>query len=180
MLGVAVGSVANWIDQGQLKAGRTPGGHRRVESRDLLEFLRQQNLPIPGRLAHGLAVRVLVVDDEEAVAAWVASEIRLAHPDYDVLTAQDGFAAGEIVGSMSPDAVILDLKMPGLDGYDVCRRIKSKAETRHTVVIAMTADPSAEAERRIRECGATAFLPKPVDRNALLRELHAATEGADR
>ena len=42
MLGVAVASVSNWIDQGQLKAGRTPGGHRRVKAEDLVDFLKRQ------------------------------------------------------------------------------------------------------------------------------------------
>ncbi len=177
MLGVAAGSVANWIDRGQLKAGKTPGGHRRIEAEDLLEFLRQQKLPVPRQLNHALKVRVLVVDDEEAVATWVAAEIKLAHPDYDVLTAPDGFSAGQVVGAMDPDAVILDLKMPGLDGYEVCRRIKSRKETRHTAVIAITAEPSEEARRRIRECGARALLSKPLDRELLLRELAAALEG---
>jgi excisionase family DNA binding protein len=179
MLGVAVGSVANWIDQGQLKAGKTPGGHRRVVAENLVEFLRQQNLPVPPRLTHRLTVRVLVVDDDEAIATWVANEIRVAHPEYDVMTAPDGFSAGEIVGSMNPDAVILDLRMPGLDGYEVCRRIKSKKETKYIAVIAMTAETSAKAEKRILECGARALLAKPLHLESLLRELDAALEGED-
>jgi len=175
MLGVAAGSVANWIDQGQLKAGKTPGGHRRVKREDLIEFFRRQNLPVPEELLR--PCRVLVVDDDEAVAIWIASEIKAERPDCEVLTAMDGFSAGEIVGSLKPDVVILDLKMPRMDGYEVCRRIKSKHDTRHIAVIAITAEPSEEAERKIRQCGARNLLAKPLDRETLLAELAAALEG---
>ena len=172
MLGVAVGSVSNWIDREQLKAGRTPGGHRRVAVKDLVAFLRKQKLPVPPELEVPPA-RVLVVDDDAGVASWIADEVRLAHPDYEVLTALDGFAAGEIVGSRRPDLVILDVRMPGIDGFEVCRRIKSRPETQDITVIAVTAYPAESVSERARECGARACLTKPLEISALLREIEA-------
>ncbi len=173
LLGVAVGSVVNWIDQKQIKAGRTPGGHRRVTVDDLLVFLQERNLPIPPELKSGRP-KVLVVDDEPAVARWIVAEIRAERPDYDVLEAHDGFAAGQIVGSCKPDLVILDLRMPGMDGFEVCRRIKANPQTRHAAVIAMTAYSSAEAEQNILECGAQACLGKPLEIEALLQQMDQA------
>ncbi len=173
LLGVAVGSVANWIDQDQLKAGKTPGGHRRVRVEDLLEFLRQQNLPIPAELLPKQP-RVLIVDDEAAVTRWIMTELRAERPDWDVLEAHDGFAAGQIVAASPPDVVVLDLRMPGLDGFEVCRRIRSQAKTRHIGVIAMTAYHSPEAEQKILQCGARACLAKPLDAAALLGQIQAA------
>ena len=173
LLHVAAGSVANWIDQGRLKAGRTPGGHRRVEADDLVAFLRRQNLPIPPELVSS-TVTVLIVDDEEAVARWIADEIAQVHPDYEILQAHDGFSAGELVGSVRPDAVILDLRMPGMDGYEVCRYIKSKEEARDTAIIAITAYHSPEAEERILACGADVLLTKPLDPHRLRSELDEA------
>ncbi|HUS92305.1 MAG TPA: response regulator [Phycisphaerae bacterium] len=172
MLGVAVGSVSKWIDDGRLKAARTPGGHRRVAHGDLLDFLRRLNWPIPPELAHA-GPRILVADDEEAVARWLADSIRRARPDAEVLLAHDGFAAGEIVVSSTPDVVILDLRMPGVDGFEVCRRIKAREETRHAAVIAVTAYASDDAEQRILECGARALLTKPLRMEDLLAELDA-------
>lgn len=170
LLGVAAGSVAKWIDQGQLKAGRTPGGHRRVVAGDLIAFLRQQNLPIPAELERG-TLKVLVVDEDLAVTRRLATEIVAAHPDYEVLEAHDGFSAGQLVGSAKPDVVVLDLRMAGMDGCEVCRRIKSKDDSKDTVVIAMTATPSPEVEKRILECGASVCLAKPLDFGVLMREL---------
>lgn len=172
MLDVAVGSVSKWIDDGQLKAARTPGGHRRVAPEDLLVFLRRQNWPIPRELLPNKP-HILVVDDEAAVARWVSEEIRNARPEAEVLVANDGFAAGEMVASQKPQVVILDLRMPGMDGFEVCRRIKAREDTRHTAVIAMTAYASEEARQRILDCGAQAFLTKPLDITELTEELDA-------
>jgi len=173
LLGVAVASISKWIDSGQLKAGRTPGGHRRVAREDLIAFLRRQKLPVPPELDPP-PVRVLVVDDEESVTAWLVEEIAAAHPDFEVLQANDGYSAGQIVALSRPDAVILDLRMPGMDGFEVCRKIKSSQETKEISVLAITAHHSAEARRRILEAGASAYFNKPLDIEALLAAVDAA------
>ncbi len=175
LLGVAAGSVANWIDKGQLKAGRTPGGHRRVTPQDLLRFLKQQKLPIPPELSD-IVPGVLIVDDEQAVASWIADEISMEFPSYSVFQANDGFAAGDIVASERPSVVVLDLRMPGMDGFEVCRRIKAKPESADTVVIAITAYASPECEREIIEAGAVACLTKPLDIQDLLGRIKSAIE----
>ena len=145
LLGVAVASVANWIDHDQLKAGRTPGGHRKVTVEDLVEFLQRQKLPIPPELLQRKP-RILLVDDEPAVTQWLATELRVAHPEYEVHEAHDGYVAGELVGAWKPDVVILDLRMPGMDGFEVCRRISSKPENKGTTIIAMTGRPSPKLD----------------------------------
>ncbi len=167
MLGVAVGSVSKWVDQGLIRAGKTPGGHRRIEKEDLIEFLRRQNLRIPRELLDG-SPRILLVDDEPSVTRWIAQEIALAHPDWEVLEAHDGFTAGQIVGSQRPDVVVLDLRMPGLDGFAVCRRIKSSQAGRNVAVIAITAQPSADAGEAILRWGARACLAMPLVSRELL------------
>lgn len=170
LLGVAVASISKWIDAGQLKAGRTPGGHRRVAKDDLVAFLRRQQLPVPPELIT-TPTRVLVVDDESSVTGWIAGEIKAAHPDFELFEANDGYQAGEIVASAKPDVVILDLRMPGLDGFDVCRRIKAGQETKNTAVIAITAHHSKKAEKTILEAGARAYFTKPLNVKELLSEI---------
>ena len=145
MLHVDPGSVANWIDKELLKAHRTPGGHRRVAAADLLAFLRKHKMPIPLELESPPA-RVLVVDDEPAVAQLILRALQSACPNIEVKEANDGFQAGTMVVTLRPDVVILDLRMPGMDGYEVCRIIKANADTQHAQIIAMTAYPSPESE----------------------------------
>jgi CheY-like chemotaxis protein len=170
---VAVGSVANWIDQDQLRAGKTPGGHRRIMVQDLVTFLRERNLPVPAELVPARP-RILIVDDELSVVRWIATEVAAERPDCEVLEAHDGFAAGQFVGTHRPDVVILDLRMPGMDGFEVCRRIKGDPLTRHATVIAMTAFFSPEAEKEIQECGAAACLNKPLEIDVLLQQMERA------
>ncbi|HET6427311.1 MAG TPA: response regulator [Phycisphaerae bacterium] len=175
MLEVDPGSVANWIDSGLLKAHRTPGGHRRVAASDLLDFLREHDMPVPGQLEIR-PTRVVVVDDEPAMTQMISRAIRAQHPDYEVAEAHDGFRAGAIIATLKPDVVILDLRMPGMDGFEVCQMIKSQEATRHAAVISVTAYPSEESSQRILSCGAKTCLPKPLDLSELVTEVESAIE----
>lgn len=170
MLGVDPGSVANWIDQDLLVAHRTPGGHRRVGEHDLVHFLREHNMPIPSELDSS-PKRVIVVDDDPGVAKLIVRTVKSAHPDYEVIHAHDGFRAGALVATLKPDVVILDIKMPQMDGYEVCQLIKSQPSTKHAEVLAITAYPSPESKKRILDCGARVCLNKPLDMDALLKEI---------
>lgn len=172
LLHVNPSSVANWVDQGLLAAHRTPGGHRRVSTADLVRFLKEHKMPVPAEL-QAAPFRVLVVDDEPAVTQMIARALTTDNPDYEVHEAHDGFEAGQMVATLAPDVVILDLRMPGLDGFHVCRRIKAAEDSRHVTVIAMTAFPSPDGEQRIRDCGAEALFNKPLDMQRLLKAVRA-------
>ncbi len=173
MLHVDPGSVANWIDQNLLKAHRTPGGHRRVAVEDLVAFLREHRMPIPPDLETKPAC-ILIVDDEPSITQFIARAVRAALPEAEVTEAHDGFKAGTIIATLKPDVVLLDLRMPGMDGYEVCRLIKSQEATKQAEVIAMTAYPSPENEQRVLECGARICISKPLDIEQLLKEVRAS------
>lgn len=170
VLGVAVSSVSKWIDAGTLVAGRTPGGHRRIDPEDLVRFLKQQKLRIP----RGLELappKVLIVDDEKPVAKWLGEEVTERFPGCEVILAFDGYSAGEIIGLSKPEVIILDIHMPGIDGFEVCRSVKSNPLFKDPHVIAITGDTSEATIRRILKMGAAACLGKPVDLDILSGEL---------
>jgi len=173
LLHVDPGSVANWIDQNLLKAYRTPGGHRRVAEEDLVAFLREHKMPIPPEM-DSVPSRVVIVDDEPAITQLIASAIKSAIPGCEVIEAHDGFRAGTIVATLKPNVVIIDLRMPGMDGYEVCRLIKSQESTRQADVLAMTAYPSPENVLKIKDCGARVCLSKPLNMEVLLSEIRAS------
>ncbi len=175
MLEVDPGSVANWIDSGLLKAHRTPGGHRRVAVGHLQDFLREHDMPTPPQL-ESRPTRVVIVDDEPSMTQMIAKAIRAQHPDYELAEAHDGFRAGAIVATLKPDVVILDLRMPGMDGFEVCQMIKSQEATRHATVISITAYPSEETNQRILGCGAKLCMPKPLELTELVAEVEAGVE----
>jgi CheY-like chemotaxis protein len=170
MLSVDPGSVANWIDRGLLNAHRTPGGHRRVLGDDLLSFLRSHKMPVPASLA-GKQKRILVVDDEPAITQMITRAIKHSHPELEIGEAHDGFKAGTMVATFKPDVVILDLKMPGIDGFEVCKMVKSQQTTQHIEVLAMTAYPSSANKKRVLDCGARICLSKPLDMEGLIKEI---------
>jgi len=170
MLQVDPGSVANWVDNNILKAHRTPGGHRRVRTADLIDFLRKHKMPIPEQLEVP-PVRILVVDDEPAVAKLIAANIVAAHPEFEVSQANDGFRAGMMISDLSPDVVILDIHMPGMDGFEVCKFIKAEKNSKKTDIIAITAHFSREGEEHILACGARVCLEKPLDFARLMNEI---------
>jgi len=157
-------SIINWVNAGRLPAFRTPGGHRRIRREDLVRFMRENGIPIPEDLREGSGKpKVLVVDDEVAIRDVISEHLATRPRPYEVLTAADGFEAGRLVATFRPDVVLLDLKMPGLDGFQICRTIKADPESSKTTVIAMTGYYSPETEARILECGAVRCFAKPVE-----------------
>ena len=116
-------------------------------------------MPIPAELIP--IPKYLVVDDEPAISTWVVDEIKERIPNCQVMAANDGFSAGELVGTMKPDVVILDLRMPELDGFEVCRRIKSKETTKDIVVIAMTSMRSPKVEKRVSSAAPSSASKNP-------------------
>jgi putative two-component system response regulator len=110
--------------------------------------------------------KILIVDDESAARA--ALEVLLRREGYEVRDARDGEAALAECAAFRPDLILLDILMPGIDGFEVCRRIKATPETRLTPVVLITG--LSETEDRIKgiDAGADDFLSKPIDLNELL------------
>jgi len=161
-------SIINWVNAGRLPAFRTPGGHRRIRREDLVRFMRDNGMPIPEELREGSGrPRVLVVDDEASIREVLTEHLTTREKPYEVMAAADGFEAGRLVATFRPDVVLLDLRMPGMDGFQVCRTIKADPETSNTVVIAMTGYYTPETEARILECGAMRCIAKPIEPSAL-------------
>src|SRR3954462_990786 len=108
-----------------------------------------------------MTARILVVDDIEANVRLL--EAKLSAEYYEVLTASDGPSALAIAAAEKPDIVLLDVMMPGMDGFDVCRRLKEDPETRHVPVVLVTAlDGRADRVAGLK-AGADDFLTKPID-----------------
>ena len=159
-------SVINWIEQDLLQSFRTPGGHRRVRHDDLLSFLRKHKIPMPEALA-GESFHVLVVEDEEDVSKLIQTFLE-NQKGYRVSSVADGISALMAVGSERPDLMILDIKIPQVDGLEVCRKIKADPKGK-TAIIAISGQ--AENGAKAIEAGADAFLSKPLDLEALLTQV---------
>jgi adenylate cyclase len=113
---------------------------------------------------------ILVVDDVPENVRLL--EAVLAPRGYDVVTANDGIAALELVASEDPDLILLDVMMPGLDGYGVCTRLREDDTTAVLPVIMVTSSVGQEKTRAI-EAGADDFIPKPFNHDELLTRVRS-------
>lgn len=116
-----------------------------------------------------MTARVLVVDDILANVRLL--EAKLTSEYFEVHTASNGLDALEAIGTFKPDIILLDVMMPGIDGIEVCRRIKSNPETQHIPVIMVTALDQPEDRVQGLEAGADDFITKPVNDAALFCRL---------
>lgn len=113
-----------------------------------------------------MTARILIVDDVAANLRLL--EARLAAEYYEVATAQDGHDALHQARGWQPDLILLDVMMPGLDGFETCRELKRDAGTRHIPVVMVTSLDQNDERVRGLEAGADDFLTKPVDFTTLL------------
>ena len=113
-----------------------------------------------------MTARILVVDDNAANRAVLQAKLMAEY--YTVTCVESGEQALESVQESPPDVILLDVMMPGLSGYEVCRLLKADRQASHILVIMVTALDSPEEMVQGLECGADEFLTKPVDDLALL------------
>lgn len=114
--------------------------------------------------------KILVADDEDLVRSYI--EKKLAKLGYAVLVARDGEEALERVYSSVPDLILLDVKMPKLDGIEVCKRIKSDEKTRHIPIIMLSAKAQSNEINEGIESGADRYICKPIGFPDIIKEIH--------
>jgi len=163
MLGVSPSTVVDWINRGRLAAFRTPGGHRRIKVGDVRRFALAVGMPLPPALrARAGSKRIFVVDDEPAVLRYIQRAVEKHGGPYQVEGCTDGIEALVRIGAEPPDLVLLDIYMEGIDGFEVCRRLRRIPELDGLQIVAMTAQPSEDARARILDYGAADYWVKPV------------------
>jgi len=162
--GVTRTTVLHWIKSGKLQpALTTAGGHYRIAESDLARFLAEHY----GTDARGPRNVILVVDDEPSILEVVLLALRPAFPGWRMETASDGVEAGMKLLRFTPALLVLDLMLPGIDGFEVCRLVRSDPELRKIAILCITGYKHPGIYEQALEAGADECLFKPLDMKTL-------------
>jgi len=163
--GVNFRTVIRWIDRGELEGYKLPGrGDHRVTKSSLLTFMNLHHMPIPEELLV-TERKALVVDDDAPMARAIARVLK--RDGWEVKTSNDGFQAGMELANFRPGLLILDLKMPSMDGFTVLSLTRSTPGFEHLKILVV----SAQGEDGLNEAltkGADEVLAKPFENEHLL------------
>lgn len=164
--------VLKWVESGKLRAYRTPGMHSRVSIEDFLHFLKQYNMPIPADLQPpSTKKKILIVDDDRGIVNSL-QRVLLMENKYIIEAAFNGFQAGRKFFEFKPDFIILDICMPGMDGYQVCANIRQDLNNKHVKILAISGLSEPHEIKKIMDLGADDYLQKPFSNEILQQKIN--------
>ena len=151
ILGVALSTVQLWVETGVLPAWKTAGGHRRIPRAAVDAMASQQKLliPVSGSDTTDVPARkakILVVEDDVVQLELYCQKFAEWDLPIELFKATDGFEGLIMIGSHSPDLIITDLRMPGMDGFRMIRHLQSKTFIKATDIIVVTALEASEMD----------------------------------
>lgn len=176
LLQVNPSSVVKWINDGLLHAFRTPGGHRRVAAAELVRFALHHGMPVPEELQGLTITKVVVADDEGRFLSAFQRAVKPFRHEFDLHVAENGIDALILIGALKPDILILDLRMPGLDGFQVLERIRDNPGTRGMAVVAISGEMTEANAAHCKELGAVETLQKPLKLPILIETLREVAQ----
>jgi len=160
-LGVSRSSLTNWVKQGLIGGGATPGGHYRFSIEELDQFAERRGLMKAGVSETSVATKILLIDDDEAFREFVKEALEVFKA-YEVKEATDGMMGALLVGSWKPDLILLDIRMPNMNGLELLKHIRENPETSGADVIVASAHLSPDVKTALEGLGAEMILEKPV------------------
>jgi len=164
-------TVLNWIYRDALKAFTTFGGHYRVWPGDLKKFMVRAGLDVPFQFVDDRQATFLIVDDDPAYTMLLKESILSHFPSANVITTDDGYEALLLIGERRPQVVMLDLKMPKVDGFQVLELLRVRKKDNLMKVIVLSAYLDSESRARLRSTVADSIWEKGMSVTEILRSL---------
>lgn len=164
-------TVLNWIYDGAMKAFTTYGGHYRVWPANVRKFLDTTGMDIPFDYVEDRTTQILIIDDDFDFATLLKTAIMAELPAVEVTTTDDGYEGLMLIGELKPQLVILDIKMPKLDGFQVLDLLKTKRAEHDVKVLVVTGFLDAETRERLSKTVADHWLDKLTDINTIIKTI---------
>ncbi len=156
-----------WVASGKIESYSTPGGMKRIQKSALKKFLEENQMPIDLDEPKETKKRILIVDDDISIQKYLNTLLK--GPFMDIQVVSDGFEAGIKVMEFKPDLLVLDLNMPGKDGFEVCQFVKANPSTSHVKVLILTGFGTPANKEKAFEIGADGFLTKPAPKEKIIK-----------
>ena len=167
--------VNRWIHSGVLSAFKTPGGQNRVTREEFKRFLKKHEMPLEEDFfRERTATKILVVDDDQSVVSAICNLLKVQPEDFLVEEATSGYEALLIAGDFKPDLIVLDIRMPEIDGFEVCRRLKTNKKMDYAKkILVITGYSESYKHQEILNAGADDYLLKPFEMRTFLERVRA-------
>lgn len=165
---VSNSTVIKWVTDGHLHSTSTIGKHRRIATQELLQFLRNREFALSEEVR---PLRALLVDDYQPLLRALSREAMAYKGKLEVSVEASGVDALALMGARKFDVVVMDVAMPGMDGFAVCRAIKASQYMGTPDVILMTGRLEADYDAKAKEVGAITLLRKPLQLGTIVNSL---------
>jgi len=182
LVGALPSTIRYYTDIGLLKyRDETKGGHRLYDADEVVsvvskvKFLSSKGLTME-EIKKELSLssnskKILVIDDEPEVGNLVQDIVKEKFPNTEIKVVYDGFSAGRILSEYLPDLIILDLMLPGINGFEVCRQIRASEFFKKVKILAVTGYDTTENKEKIMSSGADDYLAKPLEVGILAEKI---------
>jgi len=166
-------TVLNWIYDGALKAFTTYGGHYRIWPANVKRFLDAAGMDIPFDFVDDRTTHILIIDDDQAYSQMLRDAILAEIASVEVVTTDDGYEGLMLIGEIRPQLVILDIKMPKLDGFQVLELLKTRKTEHDMKVLVVSGYLDKSTKEQISKTIAEGAVDKLTDTSTLLKTIGA-------
>jgi two-component system, OmpR family, response regulator len=166
-------TVLNWIYDGGLKAFTTYGGHYRIWPANVKKFLDTTGMDIPFDFVDDRTTHILIIDDDVDFSSILKSAIISELPDVEVSTTDDGYEGLMLIGEIKPQLVILDIKMPKLDGLQVLEMLRGRKAEHEMKIVVITGYLDPETREQLSKTIADHWMDKLTDISSMIKTIAA-------
>ncbi|HLF15489.1 MAG TPA: response regulator [Bacteroidota bacterium] len=172
-------TVLNWIYKDALKAFTTFGGHYRVWPGDLKDFIVRAGLDVPFQFVDERKTTFLIVDDDPIYSNLLKESLCSRFPTADVVMTDDGYEALLLIGERKPQLLLLDLRMPKLDGLQVLHLLRQRNKDHSMKVVILSAYLDEDTRGKLREQMVDQAWDKGENLNLMLQSIETMLHGTN-
>jgi excisionase family DNA binding protein len=161
-LGTSVRTIQQWVEKGLLEGWKTDGGHRRISQSSVAALLQSRRHEQATQQAVP-SLCMLVAEDDASLLKLYRLQVASWPMPIDIYSAPNGYEALVLAGEMNPDLLVCDLRLPGINGFQVVRAVSEMNRFNHTDIVVVTGLPMAEIQAHGGLPDRVEIISKPID-----------------